>query len=88
MSEASSFAANVAVSQALNRSNAFATSAVAAADAADLPNAVQQDKLDYMAADFLKQLVDRVEDGYDWSAGYDEDLQDALENYKNSFYIP
>ena len=39
-----------------------------------------------MTADFLQQLDDRVEDGYDWSEGYDKDLQDALENYKNSVY--
>ena len=87
MSEASSFATNVAGSQALNRSNAFTTSATAVADAAGLPNAVQQEELDYMTADFLQQLDDRVEDDYDLSEGHDEDLQDgALENYKNSFY--
>ena len=39
-----------------------------------------------MTADFLQQLDDRVEDGYDWSEGYDEALQDALENYKTCFY--
>ena len=27
-----------------------------------------------------------MEDVYDWSEGYNEDLQDALENYKTSFY--
>ena len=89
MSEASSFATNVAGSQASNRSNAFATSAAAAtaaANAAGLPDAAQQEKLDYMTADFLQSLDDRVEDGYDWSKGYDEDLQDALESHKNSFY--
>ena len=86
MSEASSFAANVAGSQASNRSNAFAASAAAAADAARSLDDVQQDALDCMTADFFQQLDYCVEDDYDWSKGYNEDLQDALENYKNSFY--
>ena len=46
MSDASSFAANVAGSQASNRSNAFATSAAATTDAAGSPNDVQQEELD------------------------------------------
>ena len=89
MSEASSFATNVAGSQASNRSNAFATSAAAAtaaANAAGLPDAAQQEKLDYMTADFLRKIDDRVNDGYDWSTGYYDDLQDALENCEKSFY--
>ena len=39
-----------------------------------------------MTDDFLQSLDDRVEDGYDWFKGYDEDLQHALESHKNSFY--
>lgn len=86
MSEATSLAANVAGSQSSNRSNAAASSAAAAADAAGSPEAANNKELDYMTADFLQQLDDRVEDDYDWSAGYNEDLQDALENYKKTFY--
>ena len=53
---------------------------------AGFPDAVQQEELDYMTDDFLQSLDDRVEDGYDWFKGYDEDLQHALESHKNSFY--
>ena len=70
MSEASSFAANAAGSQASNRSNAFATSAAAATDAARLPDDVQQEELDCMTASFLQQLDDRVEDGCDYNGAW------------------
>ena len=73
-------------SQVLDSSNAVATSAAAAAADAGSPDTLQQDEFDYMTANFLQQLDDRVDDGYDWSAGCNQDLQDALENYKKSFY--
>ena len=86
LSEASSFVANVSGSQASDRSNTAATNAAAAANAAGSPDAAQVEELDYMTADFLQQLDDRVEPNHDWSFGYNEDLQDALVNYAKSFY--
>ena len=86
LSEASSFATNVACSQASNRSNAAATNAADAADASGSPDAVHDEELDYMTADFLQQLDDRVPEGHDWSDGYDESLQCALANYSKAFY--
>ena len=86
MSEASSFVANVAGSQASNRSNTAATNAAAAADAAGGPEAAQQQEIDCMTADALQQLDDRVDENHDWSDGYNPDLQHALETYQKNFY--
>ena len=39
-----------------------------------------------LSSDLLQQIDDRVPDGYNWSDGYDENLQDALNKYKTQYY--
>ena len=78
MTEGSSLVANVAGSQASNRSNPHMTNAVEVAAVAGDPASAQRAENDVLSSDLLQQIDDRVPDGYNWSDGYDENLQDAL----------
>ena len=86
MTEGSYLVANVAGSQASNRSNPHMTNAVkAAAVTGDLASA-QRAENDVLSSKLFQQNDDCVPDGYNWSDGYDENLQDALNKDKTQYY--
>ena len=50
------------------------------------PASAQRAENDVLSSDLLQQIDDRVPDGYNWSDGYNENLQDALNKYKTEYY--
>ena len=57
----------------------------AAVIAGDLASA-QCAENNVLSSDLLQQIDYCVPDGYKWTDGYDEDLQDALNKYKTQYH--